>query len=218
MNKPQRKDPNNPNDIVETGYDAVADRYGRMEQATNWPRLKWLNSLLKRVELNTTILDVGCGSGVPADRVIQRTHDLVGVDISGEQVQRARLNVPGARFMHADILEADFEDSTFSAVVSFYSIEHIPRAKHKEVFMQFHRWTVPGGYLLISIEAGDYDDVEGEWLGVPMFLSCYPPDRTKELVASVGYEIEESAIEKQFEEDHEVPYLWILARKHSPEK
>ena len=76
-----------------------------------------------------------------------------------------------------------------------------------------HQWLRPGGLLLISLEAGDYEAVMGEWLGVPMFLSCYDPETMKRLVVEVGFELLETAIEAQLERNNEVPYLWLLARK-----
>lgn len=35
----------------------------------------------------------------------------------------------------------------------------------------------------------------------------------KDLVIEAGFELVESAIEIQLEDDHEVPYLWIIGQK-----
>lgn len=212
MNHPESV-PDDPREIVEAGYDAVADRYGRMGESEDWPRLTWLAKLLDRAESGGAVLDVGCGSGAPADEIIAASRQVVGVDVSNEQVRRARANVPDGRFMHADILSLDFAEGSFAAIVSFYTIEHVPRRRHEELLRRFSTWTSPGGYLLFSMEAGEYDDVQGSWLGVPMFLSCYDPERTKAIVSAAGYRIVETAIENQTEEGRQVPYLWVLARK-----
>ncbi len=45
------------------------------------------------------------------------------------------------------------------------------------------------------MEAGEYDDVMGTWLGVPMFLSCFDPETMKGLVSEAGFELLETAIE-----------------------
>ena len=67
--------------------------------------------------------------------------------------------------------------------------------------------------MLISIEAGDYDDETGEWLGVPMFISCYEPETMRQMVNRAGFELLETEIETQIERDIEVPFLWIFGRK-----
>jgi hypothetical protein len=33
-------------EIVERGYDQVADQYARLEGGAGWPRLRWLSKLL----------------------------------------------------------------------------------------------------------------------------------------------------------------------------
>jgi cyclopropane fatty-acyl-phospholipid synthase-like methyltransferase len=199
--------------IVSTGYDRVADRYGNMANESQWPRLKWLNELLQRLPAKSHVLDVGCGAGVPADVEIAKKHQVVGIDISEEQIRRARQNVPDGEFHCSDVSTKHFEDACFDAIVSFYTIEHIPRRQHSELIERFHKWTSSGGFLLISIEASDYDDVHGLWLDVPMFLSCFAPKKTKKIITSAGYTVIKTAIEKQMEEDREIPYLWILAQK-----
>jgi hypothetical protein len=67
--------------------------------------------------------------------------------------------------------------------------------------------------MLLSIEAGEYDDVMGEWLGVPMFLSCFDPETMRRLVITAGFELLETAIETQVEHSTAIPYLWVLAHK-----
>jgi hypothetical protein len=50
-------------------------------------------------------------------------------------------------------------------------------------------------------------------LRAKMYFSCFDPDTLKRLVHEAGFEIVETAIESQVEHGHEVPYLWLLARK-----
>ncbi len=208
------KAPNpDPKKIVERGYDRVAHTYAGLEGSVQWPRLKWLQDLLGRLTPGTSVLDLGCGAGDPADIEIARHHKVTGVDISRTQIELARWNVPGGNFIHGDAGSVVFPPGTFDAVVSFYTIEHIPRREHLPLLRRIHGWLRAGGYLLLSLEAGDYDDVHGEWLGVPMFISSFPPEKMKELVAEAGFALVETAIETQMERDIEIPYLWVLARK-----
>ncbi len=63
------------------------------------------------------------------------------------------------------------------------------------------------------MEAGEFDDGVGEWLGVPMFFSSYDPETVKKMVIEAGFEILETTIETQIENTNEVPFLWILSQK-----
>ena len=203
--------------VVEQGYDQVAHEYSHLEGEVAWPRMHWLTKLLHRLEPSSSVLDLGCGSGDPADVAIAKAHTVIGVDVSQTQIDLARHNVPTGSFLHADAGSVEFPAASFDAVISFYTLEHIPREEHATVLQRIYYWLRPRGFLLISMEAGEYDDVMGTWLGVPMFLSCFDPETMKRLVSEAGFELLETAIETQVEQSGNVPYLWVLARKDEPE-
>lgn len=199
--------------IVQRGYDRVAEAYSHLEGDQCWPRMKWLGKALAKLDPASAILDLGCGSGDPADVEIAKLHEVTGVDISRTQVELARRNVPNGRIIHADLGALDFPAGEFDAVVSFYTLEHLPREPHRQILDRIHDWLRPGGLLLFSYEAGEIDDVTGEWLGVPMFFSTFDTGTITRLVKEAGFEIVETETETQLERDREVPYLWVLAQK-----
>ncbi len=199
--------------IVESGYDRVVHEYTKLEGENKWPRMKWLNKLLIQIEPGSSVLDLGCGSGNPADVEIAKKHKVTGVDISERQIDLARENVPDGNFIHSDAGSVDFPQNSFDAVVSFYTIEHIPREEHRTILQRVNQWLRPNGFFLISLEAAEFDGGMGEWLGVPMFFSCYAPEKMKQMVVEIGFEILETAIEPQMENEDEVPFLWIFCQK-----
>lgn len=206
-------DPTQARTIVETGYDLVADRYADLEgDGREWPRMRWLMELLARVEEGGAVLDVGCGNGVPATLAISERFDATGIDVSAEQIERAKRNVPAARFLHGDLMELDLGQE-FDAITAFYVVEHVPREQHASVFERFHRWLRPTGWLLFTIEPKAEPGIVGDWLGAPMFFSQYDAATTLELLDKAGFDIVRKAVEAQLEGDHDVPYLWVLARK-----
>ena len=204
---------NDSKQIVAQGYDQVAGQYARLEEGAEWPRLRWLKKLLARLEPGSAVQDLGCGSGDPADIEIAKAHQVTGVDISQAQIRLARENVPTGTFIHGDAGSVNFPEATFVAVVSFYTLEHLPREEHQPLLERIYQWLQEGGYLLISTEAAEVEGVVGEWLNVPMFFSCFDPETVKQLVSESGFEILETAVEEQMEGNNEIPYLWLLARK-----
>ena len=202
-----------PKRLVERGYDRVAQEYARLEGEAEWPRMRWLRKLLSRLEPGSSVLDLGCGSGDPADVEIAKHHNVTGVDISQMQVSLARQNVPSGNFIHGDAGSVEFPAASFNAVISFYTLEHIPREELQTILGRVYRWLRPAGYLLLSTEPGDIEGVIGEWLGVPMFFSCFDSDTVSALVNQAGFEIVESSMETQVEQGKEIRYLWLLARR-----
>ena len=137
MNK--QSDFTDPKQIVERGYDRVAHEYAQLEGDIEWPRMRWLRKLLGRLKAGSSVLDLGCGSGIPADIEISKQHQITGVDLSQEQINLALKNVPKGRFIHADIGSIEFPATSFDAVISFYTLEHLPRKDHIFVLRRIHR-------------------------------------------------------------------------------
>ena len=201
-----------PHEIVASGYDVVAEDYAKLEGAVEWPRMRWLHNVLAVLTPGSRVLDIGCGSGIPATREIAKEHDVVGVDVSARQIELARHNVPGAEFVQADIETLDFPQASLDAVVAFYVLDHLPRERHASVLERIHAWLKPGGLLLLTVETEDEPGVTGRWLGVEMFFSCFDADTTRRLIRDAGFETIADAVETQVEGEKEVPYLWVLGR------
>lgn len=102
------------------------------------------------------LLDVGCGGGHLLEHLARRSDgiQLTGLDLSAEQVDRARRRLGrfGERVavVEGSALAIPFEDDTFDAVVSVASIKHWPDAFAG--LAECVRVLSPGGRLVV-IEA-----------------------------------------------------------------
>jgi cyclopropane fatty-acyl-phospholipid synthase-like methyltransferase len=200
--------------LVAAGYDEVACEYARLEQpGQEWPRLRLLRDLLARLDAGSSVLDLGCGNGIPALREIVRLHKGVGVDISKAQIDFARTNAPSAELLHADVMELEFPPRSFDAVVAFYLLDHLPREEHTRLFAKICEWLRPGGFLLFSIEPDEEPAHVGEWLGQPMFFSRFEAEMTLHLLRGEGFEVLDSHSHVQVEGVKDVEFLWVLATR-----
>jgi cyclopropane fatty-acyl-phospholipid synthase-like methyltransferase len=199
--------------LVAAGYDQVADAYANLERDATWPRMHWLKQLLALLAPGSLVLDLGCGSGDPADITLAEQHQVTGVDISQAQIIKARQNVPSGTFFHADLGAITFSPNSFDAVVSFYTLEHLPREEHAAILGRIATWLRPGGYLLLGTEAAEHAGSVGTWLGVPMFFSSYDPATVQQLIREQGMTIQQTAMEPQTEQGQQITYLWVLAQK-----
>ena len=200
--------------LVADGYDRMSDQYELWAAGIEGdPRDRMIAEVTRRLPLGGRLLDLGCGSGVPSTRVLAEQFDVVGVDFSTAQVARARVNVPTAEFMVADLTDVEFPDASFDAVTAFYALNHVPREQHAIVYSRVARWLVPGGLFLASMGLADEADWTGEWLGVPTYFSSHAPDVTRALLAAAGFEIQIDEIVEMVEPDGPASFLWILASK-----
>lgn len=157
-------------DLVRSGYNALSCAYrGDDDPAGQYG--PWLAGLRDRLPPHGTVLDIGCGNGVPVARdLVSAGYRVTGVDISDVQVERARGLVPGAEFLRADATELDFPDESFDAVVSLYALIHMPLDRQPGLLRQSGRWLRPGGWLLAVAGQDACTGTQDNWLGGPAVM------------------------------------------------
>jgi cyclopropane fatty-acyl-phospholipid synthase-like methyltransferase len=199
--------------VVAEGYDLVADRY--LAWTVEGPtRLAYLDRLLGMLPDGSRVLELGCGAGEPVARRLSEHHHVTGVDLSPEQIARARARVPDADFLIGDMTQLVLEPASFDAVVAFYSIIHVPRTQHTDLFQRIASWLRPDGVLLVTMGAGDSPGtVEDEWLGVPMYFSHFDAPTNRSIVQRAGFVIESAAVVEDDEDGRQVAFQWIIARR-----
>ena len=173
--------------LVRRGYDTCAQAYDRSRRLE--PGIE-LQALSNRLENGDSVLDAGCGAGVPIARSLAERYRVTGVDLSREMVRRARRNVPGGHFICADIMSVDLPTASFDAVVAFYTVFHLPRERHSALFHRAHRWLRPHGHLLCTLS--DYPEegyTEDDFFGVTMYWSNYGIDEYRELLTGNGFSL-----------------------------
>src|ERR687884_907420 len=132
--------------IIASGYDQVADEYEALESAgAPWPRLERVRAFAAGLPQGSRVLDMGCGNGVPATRELALKHAVTGVDISEEQIARARANVPTATFIRGDARDVDLPIGVFDAIVALYLIDNIARNDYPAFFRRLKELLRPGG-------------------------------------------------------------------------
>jgi SAM-dependent methyltransferase len=119
---------------LKTSYDAIANTYNAEFTTPNDPvRLHYLNLLLSRLPAHSqqtaSVLELGCGAGVPATKHLLQVDKPVihvtGNDLSTAQLDLARKNLGGYEdrltLVEGDMLGLGFEGERFDAVTGFYS-------------------------------------------------------------------------------------------------
>jgi len=100
-------------------------------------------------DLGDNVLEIGPGFGATTRALVNHTPSLTALEI--DEASSAKLRAEfGSKVtvVHGDGAKMPFEDNTFSAVVCFTMLHHVPStALQDSIFAEAHRVLRPGGIL-----------------------------------------------------------------------
>jgi ubiquinone/menaquinone biosynthesis C-methylase UbiE len=200
--------------LVQSGYDRMADRFAAWRAGIEGsPEMEWTEALLPLLPHGPDVLELACGAASEPTLALAADGRLLGVDISAEQLRRARERCPEATFVQGDMTQIELEPDSFDAVVCFYAFNHVPRADLPPLLERIGSWLRPGGYLLATFGISGDEGVQDDWLGVPMFFAGYTDDENRAHARAAGLAIERDEIVPILEPEGEARFQWLLARK-----
>lgn len=183
-------------ELVRRGYDRISSAY-RDDSGQANPACAaagedvsryagWISELRSVLAPPARVLDLGCGNGLPATRLLVGAGFAVtGLDFSSVQIERARRLVPQATFIEADLTGWDCPPASFGAVVSFYALIHVPLDDQRALFPRIRQWLEPGGHFMATLGYERWTGIEG-YLGTPMFWDHADRDTYLEWLRDAG--------------------------------
>ncbi len=101
--------------------------------------------ILKRIERNAEVLDVGCGAGFLANEFAGEGFAVTGVDLSPESLKVAKTydKTKSVKYLEADALHLPFPDQSFDVVTCMDFLEHVENPEN--YIREISRVLRPGG-------------------------------------------------------------------------
>ncbi|KAH6642830.1 methyltransferase [Boeremia exigua] len=212
---------------LKASYDAIADKYNAHFTSSDDPvRLKYLQVLLSQLQTDdqqrATVLELGCGAGVPATRrlleIASPVIHVTGNDLSTSQLDLARKNLADFEdrltLVEGDMLALKFPDQTFNAVTGFYSIIHLPREEQTQLLRRIAAWLKPDGLLLANFAVEESKVVVQEkWLGEDkgwMHWSSWGEQGSAKMIEDAGLKI---IFTETKQVGGDANFVWLLAKK-----
>ena len=145
-------------------YDTIAAWYS----ATRSPEVgvAEVRAFLRGLPDGASMLDLGCGDGVPLTRaLVAGGARVTALDSSAAMVARFRAALPGVPVHHARIQDAAFPAASFDGVLAWGVLFHLTAAEQRAAIRSVAGWLRPGGRFLFT--SGDEAGTRrGEMAGV----------------------------------------------------
>jgi SAM-dependent methyltransferase len=203
---------------VAAAYDAIGDDYYRYYR--NEPSAvveKYDRLILDGIVSGSSVLELGCGNGLPTTQKFARKFDVTTLDFSQKQIEKARQNVVGPRFLDADMSTVEFPEGSFDGVVAFYSTIHLPRNSQIGLFRSIFSWLQLGDLFVGTLaKSGEEIQVEKDWFGASMYWSSFDAETYRKLIIESGFVIELDVVETSDDPNSETEkeiHLWMVDRR-----
>ena len=130
-------------------YNIIADWFSENRQQELIEKA-WLDKLVNMVGKGASVLDLGCGTGMPMMGYLQEQGlHTTGVDGSYRILEIAKKNLPSA-----DCIEADMRTLSlgrkFDAIIAWHSFFHLPSEDQPAMFTVFRDHLDNNGVLLFT--------------------------------------------------------------------
>ena len=155
----------------QTDFDAVADAYDESlpEHVVEHYLAKRVAFVRQYVAPGRT-LDVGCGTGVLAERLARVGYEVTGVDPFRGMLAYMKARAPQLNAVHALGQRLPFADATFDLTYCVAVLHHVAEPTDvRNTLMEMARVTRPGGYVLVW----DHNPRNPYW---PILMNRVPQD------------------------------------------
>jgi malonyl-CoA O-methyltransferase len=129
-------------------YDTTAEMYDARYAEEQEAKYK---AALASVNVTGAVLDVGCGSGLLFSHVAAQAEAVVGVDVSGKLLLKAKeraKNFHNAHLVQADADHLPFRSECFAVVFAFTVLQNMP--KPAETLLELKRTAKRNGAIVVS--------------------------------------------------------------------
>lgn len=214
MDKQQAAQPGPDSANVRAETMASYDR-SAAEYAAKWGELhleRALNAFTIRIADQRRVLDLGCGPGRDVAYLTDLGCHLVGLDLSSGMLAQARLRLPGAQFVQADLCHLPVASDSFDGIWACASLLHLRRTQVPAALLEARRVLHhPCGLLYLSLKAG-----QGErWVtgsdGHRRFFSFFLLPELQTVLQHTGFHLLESWLDIDHASRSE-PWINAIAR------
>ena len=145
-------------------YDLIADWYSA--QRTGEIGTPEVRALVNSLKPGASVLDIGCGSGIPLTRaLVDAGCDVFAIDSSEKMLAHFRRNLPDVGATCAAIQTCRLDGRLFDAALAWGVMFHLTPEVQRTAFAKVATLLRPGGLFLFT--SGDVDgSIEGQMNGV----------------------------------------------------
>ena len=203
---------------VRTAYDVAAEDYAEAF-ADDLLRLpidrEVLDSAANRLSGDSLVLDLGCGPGQVGQYLAERGLRVIGLDLALRMLLVARRRTRNPNLACGDMRSVPFGSESFSGVVGFYSIHHLPRSALRTALTEIRRILQSDGLFVVATHLGESEVYSSEFLGHQIETvggTLYGKDELFDELQSQSFVVEDVRHRDPLPHEHQSRRVYVTSR------
>lgn len=151
---------NKKSNSVITVFDNIATEYVEYF-GEDWEFIDEIKNFAAQFNKDSTILDLGCGSGYITNYLCNSNLNAIGIDFSEEMIKIAKTKYPKLKFLLANFIDIEnyFEENSIDGLIAIYSLYFIPKEQFEDVLKSLSKIVKNNGHFLFVTQIGNGEDL-----------------------------------------------------------
>jgi predicted TPR repeat methyltransferase len=188
-----------------TANDAAADRVGEIYEryavewdgdrnGVPWNDKVWHDRFVACLSDGASVLDLGCGSGMPvAQNLVRHGLRVTGVDVAPAMIALCRERLPGQQWIVADMRTARI-DRRFDGILGWDSFFFLRPDHQRKMFGVFAAHASSGAFLMFNT-GPRHGEAMGRYRGEPLYHASLDPAEYESLLDRSGFKVISHVVE-----------------------
>jgi trans-aconitate methyltransferase len=174
-------------------YERHALSWDADRRAAGWIDKPCIERFLSFLPRRATVLDLGCGGGLPvALHMVAHGFRVTGVDSSPTLISLCRTRMPDQEWIVGDMRSLDL-DRRFQGILAWDSFFHLRHQDQQTMFKIFALHAAPATILMFN--AGfDHGEAVGFYRGDPLYHASLDESEYQASLTGFGFELIEHSI------------------------
>ena len=181
-------------DEIVAHYERHASEWDADRRCGGWNDKKWHDRFIALLPKGASVLDLGCGGGMPvACNVVTHGIRVTGVDSSPSLIALCRERLPDQEWIVAD-MRGFRHARTFYGIVAWDSYFHLGPDDQRSMFEVFAANARHHTILMFNTGPA-FGEAVGNYRGDPVYHASLDSNEYRELLARYDFELIEHSIE-----------------------
>lgn len=169
-------------------YDRIAEGFAGM-RTEFYKEQKYIDVLIDYLSPQSSILDVGCGSGYPiASYFIEKGFHVTGIDGSKNLLNIAKNKCPRMERIYGDIRTVNLNEQ-YDAIIEWWCLFHLPKNDQLEMIKRFSHWIKKNGVIEFTTGNEAYEGKNSDMLSQELYFYSHEPLLYEKALKENGFKI-----------------------------